>query len=218
MGLPTKADLTDLLVAIALLWVLIRIPSWVARSVWQPAQPRMLGQMLKTFVLYRGIGSLMAAKARKTGPARMPHPAHPDQRRATTPTPHHSRRRHHAPRPGRATHHRQPGPTEPSTQPPTPPDRQTTGNSSGTPPGGRPVQLALPIPMSPKASTARPRQLTLPVPATRVPRRAAPTAETATPRVRSRQLMFPGMPQRPVPHRQLTLRLDLPKPSKRTKR
>ncbi|MFD0854879.1 hypothetical protein ACFQ07_21745, partial [Actinomadura adrarensis] len=39
LGLPSRIALLDLLLAIALLWVMIRVPSWVARTVWQPAQP-----------------------------------------------------------------------------------------------------------------------------------------------------------------------------------
>jgi hypothetical protein len=58
---PDKSDLIDLLLIIGLLMVMIRIPSWVARTIWQPAQPRMLGQLFRSLVVYRTIGGLANA-------------------------------------------------------------------------------------------------------------------------------------------------------------
>jgi hypothetical protein len=61
-GVPTEqAELIDLLLVIALLYVLICIPRWVARTVWQPAKPRMFTQLVKTFLVYKGIGALNSA-------------------------------------------------------------------------------------------------------------------------------------------------------------
>ncbi|WP_165950284.1 hypothetical protein [Actinomadura sp. GC306] len=60
LGAPTaQAELVDLLLVIALLYVLICIPRWVARTVWQPAQPRMLSQLVRTFVVYKGVGAVV---------------------------------------------------------------------------------------------------------------------------------------------------------------
>lgn len=218
VGAPSKTDLTDLLVALALLWVLIRIPAWVARTVWQPAQPRLLGQMLKTFVLYRGIGAVVnrTGKAAQAAASAKPHPSR-HQPPPNRPTPRPTRRRRQRPTPRPGTAYRQPPPPtppeppEPRRQPQTAPPGWNADGDTGS--GGRAVQLALPIPVRPKPGTARrPVQLALPIPATRVPRPPAPPpAGEARPRARSRQLMLPGMPRRPVPPRQLALRLELPK-------
>ncbi|MFC4912259.1 hypothetical protein [Actinomadura gamaensis] len=61
--LPTnRQDFMDLLLIIALMWVLMRIPFWVARTIWNQAQPRALNNMLKTFVLYRALGSFTSPR------------------------------------------------------------------------------------------------------------------------------------------------------------
>ncbi|WP_395107473.1 proline-rich domain-containing protein [Actinomadura sp. SCN-SB] len=58
MGVPTsQAELVDLLLIIALLYVLICIPRWVARTVWQPAQPRTLGRLVRTLIIYKTLGA-----------------------------------------------------------------------------------------------------------------------------------------------------------------
>lgn len=54
-----QAELVDLLLVIALLYVLICIPRWIARTVWQPAQPRMLSQLVRTFIVYKGVGAVV---------------------------------------------------------------------------------------------------------------------------------------------------------------
>ncbi|MUN35358.1 hypothetical protein [Actinomadura litoris] len=192
-------DVTDLLMAACLLWLMLRIPSWVARSIWRPAQPRMLGGLLKSLILYRGLGALFGRGSRMVAPTR-----------AITPQP--------PPPPPRPP--RMPGPPPPPT-PPTGPAPAT----SPTPPsdpgdldhgregGGRPMQLALPIPQPPaKPVPRRSVQLALPIPVTRTPRPPATgPVVVPRPRVRSRQLMLPGMPRRPVPHRQLPLWIEPPK-------
>ncbi|WP_158088832.1 hypothetical protein [Thermoactinospora rubra] len=64
-GMPaTKADAIDLLLIICLLWMMIRIPAWVARTIWRNAQPRMLGQLIKTFLIYRTVGTALGAVGR----------------------------------------------------------------------------------------------------------------------------------------------------------
>ncbi|MFG1998646.1 hypothetical protein ACGFNU_05800 [Spirillospora sp. NPDC048911] len=84
-GIPTtKADAIDLLLLIALLWVMIRIPTWIGQTIWRSAQPRVLGQVVKTFLVYRTVGAVLGAVGR-TGKA--------------------------ATGKGRAAHHRTPGST-----------------------------------------------------------------------------------------------------------
>ncbi|MFI0411204.1 hypothetical protein [Actinomadura sp. 3N508] len=206
LGLPSSNDFTDLLVAGCLLWVLLRIPSWVARTVWRPAQPRMLGGLLRSLIVYRGLGALLGGRRRVAAPmtaqnSPIPPPASPPPappRRPQIP----------GPRPLLAL---PAGPPSPAAPPPpeTPADPDT--GPEGDP---RPMQLALPITAPPaKPQGNRPVQLGLPIPVTRVRQPPAPPPATAParPRVRSRQLMFPGMPRRPVPNRQLTLWTDPPK-------
>ncbi|MFI0352838.1 hypothetical protein [Actinomadura sp. 9N407] len=204
-GVPTKNDLTDLLLAICLLWVLIRIPAWVARTIWRPAQPRMLGQMAKTFLIYRGVGALMS-KVGRSSALRSGADQRPGRGRAVPIGTRERKRRRPAPLP---TNPRSPS----APQGPSP-----SGGPETTPtPGGRPVQLTLPIPHDSETKPTakkRPVQLALPIPAPRVAPRPAPPPLPTRPSVRSRQLMFPGMPKRPVPHRQMALRLDPPKRSR----
>ncbi|MFC6879654.1 hypothetical protein [Actinomadura yumaensis] len=65
LGVPTEqAELVDLLLVIALLYMLIRIPRWVARTVWQPAQPRMLRQLVRTLLVYKVYGAVNHAAGR----------------------------------------------------------------------------------------------------------------------------------------------------------
>jgi hypothetical protein len=66
----TKKDGLDLLLLICLLYVLIRIPSWVSRTIWRQATPRLPGQILKTFLIYRGAGALFS---KATGSGRHRH-------------------------------------------------------------------------------------------------------------------------------------------------
>lgn len=62
IGVPTeRAELIDLLLVIALLYMLIRIPRWVARTAWQPAQPRMLRQLVRTLLVYKVFGAVNKA-------------------------------------------------------------------------------------------------------------------------------------------------------------
>lgn len=201
LGLPTSNELIDLLLAIALLWVMIRVPGWVARTVWQPAQPRTLGRLVKSFLIYRSVGALGALAKRSLSTTTRhrppPRPQFPSPA-PTRPTPQPPPTLAPPPSPPPA-----PPPTPPPTEPPTPQQ------------GGQPVQLELPIPTPHKPAPRRPVQLALPIPAVRVPRPPAASPPSAAavrrPRVRSGQLMLPGMPKRPVPHRQLPLWIESPK-------
>jgi hypothetical protein len=59
-GVPTtRHDAIDLLLMICLLWVMIRIPSWVSRTIWRQAQPQMLTQLVRTFVVYKTAGAVI---------------------------------------------------------------------------------------------------------------------------------------------------------------
>lgn len=225
-GIPSTNDLLDLLLAIGLLMVLIRIPGWVARTVWRPAQPRLLGRLIKTFLIYRGIGALLgrAGKGAAIRSVRRP-PNRPDP---TKP------RRLDGRRPRQLL----PSPRPDDSAPPsplinlrkTPPDAQSTPDGPPSERGGdlrphldrkgeqgRATQLALPIRIPSEPGAKRPVQLALPIHVSRVPRPPRPPSPPVRPRVRSRQLMFPGMPKRPAAPRQLTLRLDPPKSSRRSR-
>lgn len=73
-GVPTtEQDLIDVLLAICLLWVMIRIPSWVARTIWRSAQPRMLGQLVRSFLVYRTVGAAFGAVGRAVRGGRATH-------------------------------------------------------------------------------------------------------------------------------------------------
>lgn len=227
----------DLLLALCLLWILVRVPSWVARTIWRAAQPSALTGMLKSLVLYRGLGALMRHRA----PTRKVLASSPSPSSASPPPPPPQVRRRPAllspsrlalaPPDAPHTPPALPGPAEPPPalpagavpmppgaipMPPGPtpePDRDKQE-------GRHPMQLALPIPAAPgpvgKSAALRPRQMVLPIPVTRVPRPSSPGTPTSPrPRVRSRQPMLPGMPKRPVPRRQLTLWIDPPKARRR---
>ncbi|MCP2343717.1 hypothetical protein [Actinomadura rupiterrae] len=81
LGIPTShRDSVDLLLVICLLWIMIKIPSWVARTIWQQAQPRMATQLVKSIVMYHTVGRLLGGArgrgkgtaATKNGPKRGP--------------------------------------------------------------------------------------------------------------------------------------------------
>ncbi|NJP96429.1 hypothetical protein HCN51_44560 [Nonomuraea sp. FMUSA5-5] len=220
---PIVMRAIDTLVLIGLLFILIKIPSWVARSVWQPAQPQLLTRLAKALIVYKTLG-LAETALTKGG------------RTARTAT----RNARPARRPGRP-----PGTTgkgRPSLAGPRPRGGpQRSHPAGGTPPMNTPnpaaqhgpQQLQLPLnlpatasrPGSQRPGTAVPRgrQLALPFPVTRVPR--PPTAPTPAPPtdpwIRPKppwtQPMLPGMPTRPARPRQLHLRLD-PPPGRRRRR
>ncbi|MBO2454358.1 hypothetical protein J4573_45235 [Actinomadura barringtoniae] len=230
-GVPTGNDHWDLLLAVALLYVMVRIPSWTARTIWRAATPRMLTQLAKTFILYRGIGALMnrAGQANRTqaagrgtggtGRATRNQPL-PDRRQ---PGPRPQREQAFRPRRpgrGRGSSWDNPPPFTPRMPPlpPEPGDPEPPGNGRG----GRPVQLPLfPTPARPSGGAAGPMQLALPIPVSRVPRPTPPPAAPPAPRPvrppQARQLMLPGMPRRPVPHRQMVLFRDPPRRTRRNR-
>ncbi|WP_396446844.1 hypothetical protein [Actinomadura sp.] len=238
-GIASGAGI-DLLLALCLLWIMVRVPSWVARTIWRAAQPSALTGMVKSLILYRGLGALTRRRV-PTGkswtpsppPSSFASPRPPRQYFRPVPT------MPGLPRPALAAPGTpsvalgSPGPSDPPLalpagaipmppgafpmppgQPPEPHrDHQT---------GRRPRQLTLPISAAPgpagKTTARRPTQLALPIPVTRSPRSPAPGGAAAAggrPRVRSGQLMLPGMPRRPVPRRQLTLWIDPPKSRRR---
>ncbi|MFC4912953.1 hypothetical protein [Actinomadura gamaensis] len=68
LGIPTShRDGVDLLLVICLLWIMIKIPSWVARTIWRQAQPRMATQLLKSLVMYHTVGRLMGGSRGRGG-------------------------------------------------------------------------------------------------------------------------------------------------------
>ncbi|NRQ30656.1 hypothetical protein HII36_02210 [Nonomuraea sp. NN258] len=74
---PTSADMTDLLMAICLLFVLLKIPGWVARTIWQANKPQMLSQLVKSLVVYRGLSMLLGRGLGTARAARRPKPPTP---------------------------------------------------------------------------------------------------------------------------------------------
>jgi hypothetical protein len=62
LGLSSSDGLVDVLVACCLLWVLVRIPSWVSRKVFAGSGHSAIGKGVKTLLVYRvvraGIGAL----------------------------------------------------------------------------------------------------------------------------------------------------------------
>ncbi|MGI5206255.1 hypothetical protein ACQEU6_32365 [Spirillospora sp. CA-108201] len=232
----------DLLLALCLLWIMVRVPSWVARTIWRAAQPSALTGMVKSLILYRGLGALMRRRVptpkfwNPTPPPPPAPPPPPRQHFRPLPTPSGPPRRALPPADTSHALLESPGPPAPPLalpggaipmppgaipmppgQPPEP-DRDRQG-------GSHPMQLALPIPAAPGPAgtnaARRPTQLALPIPVTRPPRPPSPSSAAAPdgrPQVRSRQLMLPGMPRRPVPRRQLTLWIDPPKNQARRRR
>jgi hypothetical protein len=233
LGLASGTGI-DLLLAACLLWIMVRVPSWAARTIWRAAQPSALTGLVKSLILYRGLGALMRHRVpapRKfwTPPASAPPSGQSFRPQLALPGP--SRLALEAP----ATSRTPLGlPAAPSAPPPAPPADaipmpagaipMPPGPPSGLDPGsGRgavraPRQMSLPIPATGKPGMRRPTQLALPVPVTRVPRPVSSSGGVGAggrARVRSRQLMLPGMPRRPVPRRQLTLWTDPPKTRRR---
>ncbi|MFA1550778.1 hypothetical protein [Actinomadura chokoriensis] len=231
----------DLLLALCLLWIMVRVPSWAARTIWRAAQPSALNGMVKSLILYRGLGALMRHRVPTRKFWTPPPPPSPPPPPPAPPAP---PRRLLRPPPGLPGASRlalasggAPPPLElpgPSDPPPASPAGAIPMPSGAIPmPPGQPstprpgddrrtvrapMQMSLPIPATGKTGTRRPTQLALPVPVTRVPRTTSSGGGAAAgghARVRSRQLMLPGMPRQPVPRRQLTLWTDPPKTRRR---
>ncbi|MCK2214024.1 hypothetical protein MF672_009515 [Actinomadura sp. ATCC 31491] len=75
--IPSTADMTDLLMAICLLFVLLKIPGWVARTIWQASKPRTLSRLVKSLIVYRGLGMLLGKGFSAARAARRPKPPKP---------------------------------------------------------------------------------------------------------------------------------------------
>ncbi|MFB9206093.1 proline-rich domain-containing protein [Nonomuraea spiralis] len=75
--IPSGADMTDLLMAICLLFVLLKIPGWVARTIWQASMPRTLSRLVKSLVVYRGLNMLLGGRFGAVRPTRRPKPPKP---------------------------------------------------------------------------------------------------------------------------------------------
>ncbi|MEV4581517.1 hypothetical protein AB0K16_50610 [Nonomuraea jabiensis] len=213
---PIVTRAIDTLVLIGLLFILIKIPGWVARSVWQPAQPQLLSRLVKGLIVYKTMGLARAALARNGRAARATKSTSIRRRRPPGAA-QGGRRRAARPRGG-------PAGARPTGQPIS--SGGTAPVNSPNPPGQRGHQqlqlpLNLPLASTPGArrtgsAAGRGRQLALPFPVTRVPRSPTPPSSTtgSGPWIRPKppwtQPMLPGMPTRPARPRQLLLRLDPP--------
>ncbi|WP_431932742.1 hypothetical protein [Nonomuraea jabiensis] len=214
---PTVNRVLDALIVIGILFVLIKIPGWVARTIWQQGQPHMLKRLLKAVIVYKTLGA-----ARVLGKAGQ----RATQRKAATTT----ANRHRTRPPGSSPQSGTRGPRRAPNGP----------RPSATAPGASPMsssaptwqQLSLPLGLPPNATaTSAPaaassavarrvrqgQQLALPFPVTRVPRSPAPPRAPAPPTgpwIRPRppwiQDRLPGMPTRAPRPGQLRLRLDPP--------
>lgn len=70
LGIPTGGGLVDLLVFLALFWILIKIPSWIGRTVFAGA-PNSAMSIAKEVVVYKALGAVgqMLKRAPKKVPA-----------------------------------------------------------------------------------------------------------------------------------------------------
>ncbi|MFC7106931.1 hypothetical protein ACFQQB_44885 [Nonomuraea rubra] len=212
---PIVMRAIDTLVLIGLLFLLIKIPGWVARSVGQPAQPQLLTRLVKGLIVYKTMGLARTALVRSGRAARAARSAS-------------SRRRRPPGRPGAGRSAARPR-GGPSGARPTGRSTSTGGTAPVNTPnpsgqrGHQQLQLPLNLPSTPATGARRAgsvagqgRQLALPFPVTPVPRQPtpAPPAARTGPWIRPKppwsQPMLPGMPTRPARPRQLLLRLDPP--------
>ncbi|GII96297.1 hypothetical protein [Sinosporangium siamense] len=212
---PTASRAVDALILIGLFYVLIKIPGWVTRTVWQQAQPQLLKRLIKAVIVYKTLGAASGAFGKALG-----------RRRYGTAVRRTSAHRSRPPRPGGGPAGHAPGNRPPAPRGPKP--VTPTASATQKPPASSrpqaPRQLALPFPVTPAAppppsqsATARQgRQLALPFPVTRVPRppTPAPPPPADRPWIRPRppyvQDRLPGMPTRAPRPGQLRLRLDPP--------
>jgi hypothetical protein len=63
LGLSASGSLVDVLVAAALLWVMVRIPTWVGRAVFGGHRSAGVTRVVKSVVAYRVVRGVMAAAA-----------------------------------------------------------------------------------------------------------------------------------------------------------
>ncbi|MFI7225109.1 hypothetical protein ACIBO5_17990 [Nonomuraea angiospora] len=214
---PTVNRVLDALIVIGILFVLIKIPGWVARTIWQQGQPHMLKRLLKAVIVYKTLGA-----ARALGKAGQ----RSTQRKAATTASRHRRRppgsgTQSGPRgPRRRTHGPGPSATAPgaSPMPSSAPAWQQLPLPLGLPPSGTATSAPAAAVSSAAARRVRQgQQLALPFPVTRVPRPPAPPrapSPATGPWIRPRppwiQDRLPGMPTRAPRPGQLRLRLDPP--------
>jgi hypothetical protein len=218
----TVAGALDVLILIGLLYVLIKIPGWVARSIWQQAKPHMLMRLVKAVVVYKTLGvagsALRKTKTAVKTPRRSPGRGGPaggalrSGPKGAGPRPSSPRPSSGGPRrPSAGGRHASGGNPAMSSS-----HSSTTSPTPSQPPAGPwppwPQQLQLPLGLPAR----RGRQLALPFPVQRVPRppRETAPAPPAGPWIRPRppyvQDRLPGMPTRRARPRQLQLRLDPP--------
>lgn len=207
-SLPAVQKAADVLILIGLLYVMVKIPGWVARTIWQQAKPQLLVRLVKALVVYKSLGAVGAALR---GPGRVP-AAH----RGPGPAGGGSRTgRGSGPSPRLGPSRGRRGPTAPPH--PSPTGRTMSGHATlSAGPTAQPRQLSLPITIPSAGRNRQGTQLALPFTVRRVPR---PTAAPSPPPVPSTwirpkppyvQDRLPGMPTRQARPRQLHLRLDPP--------
>ncbi|MEV4285458.1 hypothetical protein AB0K40_08120 [Nonomuraea bangladeshensis] len=207
---PAANQVMDALIVIGILFVLIKIPGWVARSIWQQGQPHMLKRLIKAVLVYKTFGAARAlgrAATRKSG-ARTAH--------------HHTRASRNGRPSGPQGHKNRRPTTSPSSSPGAAmPNRSPAWQQLQLPHDAPAPTPPEPTPKAAAASARRARQgtqLALPFPVTRVPRPPTPPSPPDTtasrPWIRPRppwvQDRLPGMPTRAPRPGQLRLRLDPP--------
>ncbi|MFC4014796.1 hypothetical protein ACFOY2_46775 [Nonomuraea purpurea] len=227
---PTVNRVLDALIVIGVLFVLIKIPGWVAKTIWQQGQPHMLKRLVKAVIVYKTLGAARtlgkaggSAARKRAGAAAHRHGGKPSRGRPGGPHGSNSPKgpKGRGPRPGP---HTQPNPTPGAAMPNHTPAWQQLPLPLNLPP-----HTPTPPAPTPKAASAAARrarqgtQLALPFPVTRVPRPPTPhttppatpaSASASGPWIRPRppwaQPMLPGMPTRVPRPGQLRLRLDPP--------
>jgi hypothetical protein len=196
-GLPSGSELTDVLVFLALAWILIKIPTWVGRSVFGAGGGSMLSRLVKTVIAYKTLGMLKGKVGAKkpTAPRPVPNRPGPGGRpggaagglRALTAGP--------GPGGGGGS-----GVTWTVTQEHPPEPTRTTLARPVYALEGQGPRLALPPGAPPPPRKPRHQQMTLPIKAQRVPRPAPAAEPPAPPRARSgarQQSLFPLPPRTP---------------------
>ncbi|NRQ34834.1 hypothetical protein HII36_23795, partial [Nonomuraea sp. NN258] len=129
---PTMSRTIDALVLIGLLFILIKIPGWVARSIWHNAQPQLLKRLITAVIVYKTFGLARTALTKAKSPS-----ARGSRRSGPPPGPGAGTRRGpHGPRPTGGPAARRGAKPMPSTPSSTPPAATT---------GSKPQQLALPL-------------------------------------------------------------------------
>ncbi|MEU6718649.1 hypothetical protein ABZ897_44905 [Nonomuraea sp. NPDC046802] len=224
---PTVNRVLDALIVIGVLFVLIKIPGWVAKTIWQQGQPHMLKRLIKAVIVYKTLGAARTLRKSRTAAAAGKSAARAGHQHTGRPGRGQGRGGSGAnPKPGGPNKPKRPGPKTPSS-PSTGaamPNRTSTWQQLQLPFNLPAHAPPAPTPGAAAASVRQARQgtqLALPFPVTRVPRPPAQpgttpraTQPTSGPWIRPRppwvQPMLPGMPTRAPRPGQLRLRLDPP--------